>query len=51
LSIYNPDLKPKAEGVKKIYGILARTNPKLQSFKPESIIEDALIQKLHASGY
>ena len=51
LSVYNPDLRPKAEGVKKIYAILARTNPKLQSFKPESIIEDALIQKLHASGY
>src|SRR6185295_6977544 len=51
LAVYNPDLRPKAEGVKTIYSILTRTNPKLQSFKPESIIEDTLIQKLHASGY
>jgi ABC-type nitrate/sulfonate/bicarbonate transport system substrate-binding protein len=51
LSVYSSDMKPKAEGVKKIYSILARTNPKLQSFKPESIIDDALIQKIQASGY
>ncbi len=51
LAVYNPDLRPNPEGVKKIYSILARTNPRLQSFKPESIIEDALIQKINASGY
>ena len=51
LSTYSPDLKPKPEGVKKIYSILMRTNPKLQSIKPESIIDDSLIQKISASGY
>ena len=51
VAAYSADLKPKPEGVKKIYSILMRTNPKLQSIKPESIIDDALIQKIHASGY
>ena len=51
LATYSTDLKPKPEGVKKIYSILLRTNPKLQSLKPESIIDDALIQKIHAGGY
>jgi hypothetical protein len=51
LSSYSPDLKPKPEGVKKIYSILLRTNPKLQGLKPETIIDDSLIQKIHASGY
>lgn len=51
LATYSADLKPKPEGVKKIYSILMRTNPKLQSIKPESIIDDALIQKIHAGGY
>jgi NitT/TauT family transport system substrate-binding protein len=51
LATYSADLNPKPEGVKKIFSILMRTNPKLQSIKPESIIDDALIQKIHASGY
>ena len=51
VSAYTSDLRPKPEGVKKIYTILARSNPKLQSLKPESILDDALIQKIHASGY
>ena len=51
VAAYNIDLKPKPEGVKKIYSILARTNPKLQSFKPETIIDDSLIQKIQAGGY
>jgi NitT/TauT family transport system substrate-binding protein len=51
VAAYNIDLKPKPEGVKKIYSILARTNPKLQSFKPETIIDDSLIQKIQASSY
>ncbi len=51
LAAYNIDLRPKPEGVKKIYSILARTNPKLQTFKPETIIDDSLIQKVQASGY
>jgi ABC-type nitrate/sulfonate/bicarbonate transport system substrate-binding protein len=51
VAAYNIDLRLKPEGVKKIHSILARTNPKLQSFKPETIIDDSLIQKIHASGY
>ena len=51
VAAYNIDLKVKPEGVKKIHSILARTNPKLQTFKPETIIDDSLIQKIHASGY
>jgi NitT/TauT family transport system substrate-binding protein len=51
VSAYNIDLKPKPEGVQKIHSILARTNPKLQAFKPETIIDDSLIQKILASGY
>jgi hypothetical protein len=47
----NIDLKMKPEGVKKIHAILARTNPKLQAFRPETIIDDSLIQKIHVSGY
>lgn len=51
LATYSTDLKPKPEGVKKIYSILLRSNPKLQTIKPESIIDDSLIQKIHAGGY
>jgi len=51
LAVYNPDLRLKAEGVQKIYSILSRTNPKLHGLKPESILEDSVIQKIHASGY
>ena len=51
VSAYTADMRPKPEGVKKIYTILARNNPKLQNLKPESILDDALIQKIHASGY
>ena len=50
VAAYNIDLRPKPEGLKKIYSILARTNPKLQTLKPETIIDDSLIQKIHASG-
>jgi len=51
VAAYNIDLKPKPEGVQKIHSILSRTNPKLQAFKPETIIDDSLIQKILASGY
>jgi hypothetical protein len=51
LETYSSDLRPKAEGVKKIYSILSRTNPKLLTLKPDSIVDDALIQKIHGSGY
>ncbi len=46
VSAYSSDLRPKPEGVKKIYTILARNNPKLQTLKPESILDDGLIQKI-----
>jgi NitT/TauT family transport system substrate-binding protein len=51
MAAYNSDLRSNPEGVQKIHSILARTNPKLQTFKPETIIDDSLIQKIQASGY
>ena len=51
VAAYNIDLKPKPEGVQKIHSILSRTNPKLQAFKPETIIDDSLNQRILASGY
>ena len=51
VTAYSSDLRPKPEGVKKIYAILARNNPKLQTLKPESILDDAMIQKIQTSGY
>jgi len=51
VAAYNIDLKPKPEGVQKIHSILSRTNPKLRAFKPETIIDDSLNQKILASGY
>ena len=35
LAVYNTDLRPKPEDVRKIHSILARTNPKLLPFKRE----------------
>jgi len=51
LAVYSADLRPKPEGMRKIHSILARSNPKLQKLKPEEIIEDSLIRKIHDSGY
>ena len=51
VAAYSSDLRPKPEGLKKIYSILTRTNPKLSTLKPESILDDALIQKIQSSGY
>jgi ABC-type nitrate/sulfonate/bicarbonate transport system substrate-binding protein len=51
IAAYGTDLRPKPEGLKKIYSILTRTNPKLSTLKPESILDDALIQKIQSSGY
>ncbi len=50
-AVYSTDLRLKPEGVRKIYSILARSNPKLQKLKPEEIIEDSLIRRIHESGY
>ena len=49
--VYSTDLRPKPEGVRTIYRILSKVNPKLQKLKPEDIIDDSLIQKIYASGY
>ena len=51
LAVYSADLRPKPEGARKIHSILARNNPKLQKLKPEEIIEDSLIRKIHDNGY
>ena len=51
LAAYSNDLRPKPEGLQKIYSILARTNPKLQSLKPESILDSRFIQRIQSSGY
>ena len=51
LAAYSNDLRPKPEGLQKIYSILARTNPKLQSLKPESILDSTFIQRIQSTGY
>ena len=48
---YGTDLRPRAEGVKKIYGILAKVNPRLQKIRPEDIIDDSLIKRIQENGY
>jgi NitT/TauT family transport system substrate-binding protein len=51
VAAYSNDLRPKPEGLQKIYSILARTNPKLHSLKPESILDSTFIQRIQSSGY
>jgi NitT/TauT family transport system substrate-binding protein len=51
VTTYAADLRPNAEGVGKIYKILSKANPKLQKIKPEEIIDDAMIKRIHQSGY
>lgn len=51
LAAYSSDFRPKPEGLQKIYGILSRTNPKLASLKPETILDASFIQRIEASGY
>jgi NitT/TauT family transport system substrate-binding protein len=51
LAAYSNDLRPKAEGLQKIYAILARTNPKLSTLKPESILDGSFMQRIQSSGY
>lgn len=50
-SVYTSDMRPNPEGVKKIYSILLRSNPRLQKIKAEEIIDESLIRKIQASGY
>ncbi len=51
LAAYSNDLRAKPDGLQKIYSILARANPKLQSLKPESILDSTFIQRIQSSGY
>jgi NitT/TauT family transport system substrate-binding protein len=51
LAAYSSDLKPKPEGLQKIYSILSRTNPKLSALKPDTILDPTFIEKIQASGY
>ena len=51
VAAYSNDLRPKPEGLQKIYSILARTNPKLLTLKPESILDSTFIQRIQSSGY
>ena len=48
---YSSDLRPKPEGLQKIYSILSRTNPKLSTLKPETILDSTFIQRIQSSGY
>ena len=51
VAAYSSDLRPKPEGLYKIYTILSRTNPKLTTLKPETILDPTFIQRIQASGY
>ena len=51
VTTYAADLRPNAEGVNKIYKILSKANPNLQKIKPKEIIDDAMIKRIHESGY
>jgi NitT/TauT family transport system substrate-binding protein len=51
VAAYSNDLRPKPEGLQKIYSILSRTNPKLSTLKPETILDATFIQRIQSSGY
>src|ERR1044071_1716664 len=51
VAAYSNDLRPKPEGLQKIYSILARTNPKLLTLKPETILDSTFIHRIQSSGY
>ena len=51
VAAYASDLRPKPEGLQKIYAILTRSNPKLLTLKPESILDATFIQRIQSSGY
>ncbi len=51
VAAYSSDLRPKPEGLQKIYSILSRNNPKLSTLKPESILDPTFIQRIQSSGY
>lgn len=51
VAAYSNDLRPKPEGLQKISTILSRTNPKLLTLKPETILDATFIQRIQSSGY
>jgi NitT/TauT family transport system substrate-binding protein len=51
VAAYSNDLRPKPEGLQKIYTLLSRTNPKLATLKPETILDPTFIQRIQSSGY
>jgi NitT/TauT family transport system substrate-binding protein len=51
VAAYSSDLRPKPEGLQKIYTLLSRTNPKLSTLKPESILDPTFMQRIQSSGY
>lgn len=48
--VHSQNLRPTASGVKTILDILAATNPKAASAKPEQFIDASLSKKLEESG-
>jgi NitT/TauT family transport system substrate-binding protein len=51
VAAYSSELRPKPEGLQKIYTLLSRTNPKLSTLKPESILDPTFMQRIQSSGY
>ena len=51
VAAYSSDLRAKPEGLHKIYSILSRTNPKLSTLKPETILDSSFIQRIQSSRY
>jgi NitT/TauT family transport system substrate-binding protein len=51
VAAYSMDLRPRPEGLQKIYQLLSRTNPKLSTLKPESILDPTFMQRIQSSGY
>jgi len=47
------DRKPYANpaGVTNVVRLMKRTNPKVESVKPESLIDDRILKKLDQSGF
>jgi ABC-type nitrate/sulfonate/bicarbonate transport system substrate-binding protein len=48
--VHSPNMRPTASGVKTILDILAASNPKAASAKPEQFIDVSLSRRLEESG-
>jgi hypothetical protein len=51
VAAYSSDLRPNPQGLQKSCSILSRTNPKLSTLKPETILDSTFIQRIQSSGY